>query len=63
MPQLTNEEYIHLAETNGAKIYRDVDINMWSLLDMPNTVLWFAYFRTKGTAAWAYCFHKQLVNT
>lgn len=49
------------AEAHGAKLDQ-AENGMWRLLDQPGTVLWWAYFLDRRTAAYAYCLHHQLVG-
>lgn len=53
-------DYEAIAEAHGAKFDRD-DTGMWRLLDIPKTVLWWAYFRDRRTAAYAYCLHHNMI--
>jgi hypothetical protein len=52
-------DYERIAEAHGAKLDR-ADSGMWRVLDQPGTVLWWAYFLDRRTAAYAYCIHHRL---
>ena len=56
---MTDTDWTAVAEARGAKMDK-ADNGMWRVLDQPNTVLWWAYFLDKKTAAFAYCLHHGL---
>lgn len=53
------DTYVDKAEQHGAKLDQ-AENGLWRVLDQPNTVLWWAYFLDKPTAACAYCLHHGL---
>lgn len=61
MPLRKSEEYIRVATAHGAKLHQ-ADDGLWCVLDQTNSLLWFAWFKTEGTAAWAYCFEHGLAD-
>ena len=60
MNALDKDLYIERAKEHGAKLDCSPD-GWWRVLDHSHTVLWWTYFRTEATAAYAFLLHHGYV--
>ena len=52
---------IDKATQHGAKFHQHEN-GMWTVLDQPNTPLWYAWFLDEGSAAISYCLQHNLLT-